>query len=77
MHKDDKEEWTETDWLNLLKEAQKMLDEGWRPGDEEEEDPAVLKAEAERALAIADLLRRHDAGSLESLLKRWANKERK
>ena len=54
-----------------------MLDEGWRPGDEEEEDPAVLKAEAERALAIADLLRRHDAGSLESLLKRWANKERK
>ena len=39
--------------------------------EEEEETPESLRAEADQAKKIADLLRRHDAGSLATLFKRW------
>jgi hypothetical protein len=40
------------------------------PKDEDEDDGLT----AEQAQAIADLLKRHDAGSLGALFKRWKNK---
>ena len=40
--------------------------------DDEDEDDGIT---AEQAEAIADLLKRHDAGSLGSLLERWATKK--
>jgi hypothetical protein len=46
-------------------------------GEEEpEESPERLLAEAETSRQIADLLRRHDAGSLGALIERW-NKQSK
>jgi len=40
-------------------------------GEEEEVNPEQLKAEAENAHQIAELLKRHDAGSLSTLFKRY------
>jgi hypothetical protein len=76
----------ETPWKNFLTteecadmcddfadaiEAGEIVDGEWA---EEEKTPEQLLAEAENSRRIADLLKRHDAGSLGELIKRYSKK---
>ena len=70
-------EYTLEEWRTVLDdELAKEIFEACQDGSydypaEDNEDDGLT---AEQAQAIADLLKRHDAGSLGALFKRWKNK---
>ena len=65
--------WTKEDLRKIFKEE--FVDELYAlqfedKDEDEDENLETLRAEAEQAQAVADLLKRHDAGSLKTLFKR-------
>jgi hypothetical protein len=60
---------TPEEWADAFDELADRIETGAL--DEEEENPERLAAEAEVSRQLADLLKRQDAGSLNTLLKRW------
>jgi hypothetical protein len=56
---------TAEEWADVFDEEADQIETG-----EEEETPEQLAAEAKASQQIADLLKRHDAGSLNTLFKR-------
>jgi hypothetical protein len=59
---------------DIINDLADSIEAGEDPFEEEEESPERFKADAEVAQQMSDLLKRYDAGSLGTLLKRYGTK---